>query len=341
MSKRRRNGNEESNVSICDIPSRRDSRLGSIIGIIAIMVTLCSVLFRCTKAVMSAVPESGYAYYIMLWSIFLTSLSSAIFIVLDIILYVMADLKRYNVLDEKYEDYDKESDIKYATMIKDFKIVLGTILSELSLLFLISGFSQKNIEGLFGFIVGLVLLVIVIVVFIEKLIKRKISWKKIWDITKRLAILGVILAITLYIELVLICSRCGKVDVIFDEQGNILIQNSIDEEFGKGTLRIYDENGGVVTEIDITEDVILQAKTSTGQTLKNNKGDEIGKTQKIPGEMLYWKYQYNINNLKLEDGKYSVRIEIVQKQRDVCIINMFEINNSKYYFGTNSIEKEY
>lgn len=111
----------------------------------------------------------------------------------------MADLKRYNVLDEKYEDYDKESDIKYATMIKDFKIVLGTILSELYLLFLISGFSQKNIEGLFGFIVGLVLLVIVIVVFIEKLIKRKIGWKKIWDITKRLAILGVILAITLYI----------------------------------------------------------------------------------------------------------------------------------------------
>ena len=290
---------------------------------------------------MSAVPESGYAYYIIMWSVFLTSLSSAIFIVLDIILYVMADLKRYNVLDEKYEDYDKESDIKYATMIKDFKIVLGTILSELYLLFLISGFSQKNIEGLFGFIVGLVLLVIVIVVFIEKLIKRKIGWKKIWDITKRLAILGVILAITLYIELVLICSRCGKVDVIFDEQGNIVIQNSIDEEFGKGTLRIYDENGGVVTEIDITEDVILQAKTSTGQTLKNNKGDEIGKTQKIPGEMLYWKYQYNINNLKLEDGKYSVRIEIVQKQRDVCIINMFEINNSKYYFGTNSIEKEY
>lgn len=142
--------------------------------------------------------------------------------------------------------------------------------------------------------------------------------EKIWDITKRLAILGVILAITLYIELVLICSRCGKVDVIFDEQGNIVIQNSIDEEFGKGTLRIYDENGGVVTEIDITEDVILQAKTSTGQTLKNNKGDEIGKTQKIPGEMLYWKYQYNINNLKLEDGKYSVRIEIVQN-KEMCV----------------------
>lgn len=145
----------------------------------------------------------------------------------------------------------------------------------------------------------------------------------------------------LYIELVLICSRCGKVDAIFDEQGNILIQNSIDEEFGKGTLSIYDENGGIVTEIDITEDDILQAKTTIGQTLKNSKGEEIGKAQEIAGEMLYWKYQYNINNLKLEDGKYSVQIEIVQKQNDVCIINMFEINNSKYYFGTNTIQKEY
>lgn len=85
MSKRRRNGEEESNVPICDISSRRDLRLGSIIGIVAIMVTICSVLFRCTKSVMSAVPESGYAYYVLMWSIFLTSLSSVIFIALDII----------------------------------------------------------------------------------------------------------------------------------------------------------------------------------------------------------------------------------------------------------------
>lgn len=326
---------------ICDKASRRDARLGTIISIIAILAAFCSLLFRCTKSVITVFPESGYLYYILMWSIFLIPLSATVLICLDIILYVIADLNRYNVKDEHYKDYDKESDNKYSSMINDFKIMLGVFIVVVYLMAMLDSISQKNIGGVFTVIIGVSLFVVAMIKLIVKIVRKEIVWKKIGDIIQRLFVLLVIMLIILAFVWALISSKPANVDVTFDEKGNIVIENAIDEDFGSASLCIFDEADCLIKKVNITEDAVLRAKESTGQRLKNNNGDEIGMAQKLSREMLYWKYQYNINELELADGKYCVMIDIIQNQRTVRIANMFEVDNTVFSFGRNSIYKEY
>lgn len=44
---------DDNNTLVCDRANRRDVRLGTIIRIVAILVTFCSVLFRYTKSVIA------------------------------------------------------------------------------------------------------------------------------------------------------------------------------------------------------------------------------------------------------------------------------------------------
>ena len=176
---------------------------------------------------------------------------------------------------------------------------------------------------------------------IVKIVRKEIVWKKIGDIIQRLFVLLVIMLIILAFVWALISSKPANVDVTFDEKGNIVIENAIDEDFGSASLCIFDEADCLIKKVNITEDAVLRAKESTGQRLKNNNGDEIGMAQKLSREMLYWKYQYNINELELADGKYCVMIDIIQNQRTVRIANMFEVDNTVFSFGRNSIYKEY
>lgn len=334
---RNKNIKDTDKSSVRDISCRRDSRLMSIIGIIAVMTTICSFLFRCAKTVISEFPESGFLYYVLTWSIFLIPLSGFISILIRIIFFIVVDFSRFNVLDERYKEYDRKSDEKYSTMIKDFKIILGIILCGE----LILSVTENLIASWGNNVVCIVFLAGATLFITAVIIKKKIRWTQIWSVIKRLLELSVIEAIIIFFVMVLFYSPRGKVDVTFDEQGTILIQNAVNENPEKEVLYIYNEAGCILEEIDITEAVVLRALTTAGQTIKNYKGSELGTAQKAYGEMLYWKYLYDIEDLKLGSGKYLALIEIVQGQNNVQIFNTFEVADSKYCFAVNTIHKEY
>lgn len=309
----------------------------SIIGIIAVMSTICSFLFRYVKEVISGVPESGTLLYVSIWSIFLIPLSGFIIILIRIITFIVTDFSRFNVLDEKYKDYDRMSDEKYSAMIKDFKILLGVILfGELFLCF-----TLEILEGGVSAAAGTVCITGVALVFTAAIVKKKICWAQIWTVLKRLFELAAIEVIVVMIVLLSVYSPHGKVDVTFDGRGTILIQNAANADPEKEILYIYDEEWNTIAEVDISKEDVLRALTTSGQTIKNYKGSELGKAQKAYGETLYWKYLYNIENLKLDSGKYVAQLEIVQGQNNIQIFNIFEVAGSDYSFAVNTIHKDY
>lgn len=340
MKKNKKNGGSYNTLNQDD-SSRRDARLASIIGIVATLVTFCSILFKCTKKVAAVWPESGHAYYIIMYSFFVIPLAASLIICFDILRYIMADLNRYNLDDVNYKMYDKDSDQKYAYVIKDFKIMLVVFLIVLIAIDIISAFLEKSIINFcIGMLICIGVFVCIIYFFKEKGCKG-IEYKKAIYVIKRLIFLVLMIFIVYFFDLVFLTNSVGQLDALFYEKGEIIIENAIDENFGGANLCIYDNNDNIIDKMDISVDDVLLAKESAVQNIKNDKGKEIAKAQKLLGEMLYWRYKYNIKNLKLSNGQYYVCIDIFQKNRTVEIINMFEVEDDVYEFGRKEIHKEY
>lgn len=332
---------DDNNTLVCDRANRRDVRLGTIIGIVAILVTFCSVLFRYTKSVIAFWPESGYIYYILIWSILLIPLSATLIICVDIVFYVIADLNRYNLENEEYQKYDKESDIKYSLMINDFKIMLGVFCVWIIVIAIINAFYQRSVGSIIYGVLTTSILVLGGIFLIKKIACGEVKREKVWDVFKRLVVLIIMVCFVLLVVITLVTNNSAKADIIFDENGDIVIENAIDEDFGTVSLSVKDDGGHLIDRKDVLAEDVLQARESTGRRIKNNNGEEIGKALGIPGELLYWKYRYRTNELELSDGKYYVVIEIVQEKRTVKIINMFELRDSIYIFCKDAIHKEY
>lgn len=100
---------------------RRTTRLGAIVAIVAVIGTLCVFLFKMSMAALNVWSEQGVMYW-YLQALFLFALSTSVIIFIDIVLYVISDLKRYNTLDQNYKQYDQESDNRYMYLLNDFRI---------------------------------------------------------------------------------------------------------------------------------------------------------------------------------------------------------------------------
>ena len=100
---------------------RRTTRLGAIVAIVAVIGTLCVFLFKMSMAALNVWSEQGVMYW-YLQALFLFALSTSVIIFIDIVLYVISDLKRYNTLDQNYKQYDQESDNRYMYLLSDFRI---------------------------------------------------------------------------------------------------------------------------------------------------------------------------------------------------------------------------
>ena len=63
--------------------------------------------------------------YWYLQALFSFALSTSVIIFIDIVLYVISDLKRYNTLDQNYKQYDQESDNRYMYLLSDFRYTVN------------------------------------------------------------------------------------------------------------------------------------------------------------------------------------------------------------------------
>lgn len=127
-----------------DKEQRRATRLGAIIAIIVALGTICTFIFKMTIHVLNVWPEQGMVYWYF-QVLFLAASSTIIIIIYDIVWYVIYDLKRYNVLDQDYKDYDKESDMRYMYLLIDFRIYTIILLAIFSLsIFLLAIYGEDS-----------------------------------------------------------------------------------------------------------------------------------------------------------------------------------------------------
>lgn len=325
-----------------DKESRRSTRLGTIIAIVAVLGTICTVLFKITRGIINEWPESGYIYYIYIWGLFIASLAAAVMMFLEIIWFVVGDLKRYNLLNENYTQYDSLSDERYYRLVTDFKIFTMGLLVLLMLLIPVSLlWSDTPPQKYLYFAATVMLGGIGIFGVVEGVKKRKICINKMKKIVYTVGVWLLMSLLVFIFMLTVIQGNTAIVNVDFGKDGKVLITNESAENFESLKIFIYDSLDNIVSEDDILKSDLLFAKETKHVSTEYDNGKEIGKAQVIDGETLYWKYQFKLNDLKLITGRYCIWIVIQQDGRSVEIINMFEVNNYNYIYGTDSISKNY
>lgn len=67
---------------------------------------------------------------------------------------------------------------------------------------------------------------------------------------------------------------------------------------------------------------------------------EVASGQDINEEKGYFRYQYDLEDLQLTDGKYYVVIEVSHHAQSAKIENMFEMADGKYTFAKKEFTKK-
>jgi len=299
------------------------------------------VLYKATKNIIYIWPESGHVYYIYMWLLFIATLGASIMIFSEIVWFVIGDLKRYNVIDESFAQYDMISDKRYLRLVTDFKLLMIGLFFLITLIIPVSIF--LFIDSFKYLYIVLMILFFGIVIFevILELKKKKNFLNIIKTIIVRIGLWFIICFLTFIFIIASMLAKTAILDVNYNENGEIIISNESDETLVSLKVQIYDDLDNVIIKNDISKTDLLFAKETKHLSEKNESGDEIGTAQALNGEKLYWNYEYNLGDIKLNPGRYIIVIIVQQDNRSVEIKNMFEINNKIYTYGKNHIEKEY
>lgn len=167
-------------VDAAEKEQRRTTRLGAIIAIVAVIGTICAFLFKMTISSLNVWSERGVIYW-YLQALFSFALSTSVIIFIDIVLYVISDLKRYNMLDQNYKQYDQESDNRYMYLLSDFRIYTIMIIFVFILYIPLSAIYGEESQKWSGILVSCLCAVVGIVLVVQWVkLKSKEEIKRIF-----------------------------------------------------------------------------------------------------------------------------------------------------------------
>ena len=214
---------------------------------------------------MSYLPIRGSVGYYLLWAFWGIVLSAIMLICYDLVMFVLSDLKRYNVLADNYIKYDCESDEKYELLINDFKTILVLLFLGVWAISFANSLYQEDYQSEICLNVSAVAVSSFIVFLTKKIMcMGKDEWKKICvgigKIMDRVVPYTVSFLFALFLILIPSTNKSASVDVLFDNNGKITIENAIDEQFGGASIRIFDEKDCLIKNITITPKDVLCAK---------------------------------------------------------------------------------
>lgn len=318
--------------------NRRSIRSGTIIAILAILGTICAVLYKMTRNVIGIWPEKGNIYYYYAWILLLVPLGATVQILIEIVLFITEDVKRYNILDEQYEKYDEMSDKKYYSIISDFNFFMVFIAFIVLLCIPVALFMY---EGYFKYVYIGVCIMLCVVGIHSLILKKRVLINNIILIIKKVLCLMLTCFVTYVFIILSLANKTANLEVNYQDDGTVVINNRSNENFGSLTISVYSDTEGLISEDSIQKQELLFAKELKHLTTKNDIGKEIGSARVYGGETLYWKYQYRIGKLDLKSGTHIILITIRQDDRRVEIMNEFKISNGKYIYGQDLIEKKY
>lgn len=333
----------ENLVDDAEKEQRRTARLGAVIPIVAVIGTLCTFLFEMTVSSLNVWPKQGIMYW-YLHVLFSFALSTVVIIFLDIVLYVINDLKRYNTLDRYCKQYDQKSDDQYMHLLNDFKIytimLICVFILSIPLFASYQKGSQKWVE-----ILVFCLCVFAGVVFVVQWVKyrSKGEIKKILLIVVKTIGKGMLVAIFCYItSAIFVLNNKATISVSYNAEGIVEVCNTSAEGYKGLDIEIWNMDEGTIYTESIKEEKLLFAREDT---YINNEvdGKKVSEGILINGECLHWKYLFDLKKVINESGEYYVSITVHQDNKSANLINSLsvDVENKEYIFAKDSMDKDY
>lgn len=80
------------------------------------------------------------------------------------------------------------------------------------------------------------------------------------------------------------------------ENGDIIISNSLDLDFGTASISIYTEDNELLYAYNIESNDVLKAKEERIDLYENSNNEIVAMTKDISSEMLHWKDKFSLKS---------------------------------------------
>ena len=278
----------------------------------------------------------------LLSSLFSFALSTSVIIFIDIVLYVISDLKRYNTLDQNYKQYDQESDNRYMYLLSDFRIYTIMIIFVFILSIPLSAIYGEESQKWSGILVSCLCAVVGIV-----LVVHWVKHKSKEEIKRILLKVGGKIAEWMFVALlcftisaIFIVNNKATISVSYNADGIVEICNTSAENYNGLDIEIWNMDGEKIYTESVEKEKLLFAREDK---YVNNEveGEKVAEGILINSECLYWKYMFDLKEVINESGEYCVSITVYQDGKSAFLINSLSVENKEYIFAKDSMEKDY
>lgn len=328
-------------VDAAEKEQRRTTRLGAIIAIVAVIGTLCAFLFKMTISSLNVWSEQGVMYW-YLQALFSFALSTSVIIFIDIVLYVISDLKRYNTLDQNYKQYDQESDNRYMYLLSDFRIYTIMIIFVFILSIPLSAIYGEESQKWSGILVSCLCAVVGIVLVVQWVKhKSKEEIKRILlKVGGKIAKWMFVVLLCFTISAIFIVNNKATISVSYNADGIVEICNTSAENYNGLDIEIWNMDGEKIYTESVEKEKLLFAREDK---YVNNEveGEKVAEGILINSECLHWKYMFDLKEVINESGVYCVSITVHQDGKSAFLINSLSVENKEYIFAKDSMEKDY
>lgn len=340
--------NKDSSI---DKQQRRVTRTGAILAIIAVFGTICIFILKLCMNAIKLWEVQGITYRCLQGMIFLT-FSAVIILFVRLVIFVVYDLMRYNVLEENYEEYDKQSDENYEKLLVDFRfyttllcMIFFMVLMFLSL-YLSRDLKIYSITLAFSVIFFLVCAIWYgIKEYGKNLLSQicKVICKMIGKVRKRdvykVGIWLFVAAISCFCAFSILIKNNGVVEVEFGSKGNVKICNASATTLHNMDIFVYDDNEKILFNKHIERENMLSEIERVDVYKEDSSG--ITDVKGIATELQHWKYQFDINDIVKEEGNYHIYLQIKVDEKIVKINNNFIKEVDGYTYAVDNVKKKY
>lgn len=328
-------------VDAAEKEQRRTTRLGAIIAIVAVIGTICAFLFKMTISSLNVWSERGVIYW-YLQALFLFALSTSVIIFIDIVLYVISDLKRYNMLDQNYKQYDQESDNRYMYLLSDFRIYTIMIIFVFILsipLSAIYGEESQKWSGILASCLCAVVVIVLVVQWVKHKSKEEIK-RILLKVGGKIAKWMFVALLCFTIGAIFIVNNKATISVSYNADGIVEICNTSAESYNGLDIEIRNMDGEKIYTESVEKEKLLFAREDK---YVNNEvdGEKVAEGILINSECLHWKYMFDLKEVINESGEYCVSITVHQDGKSAFLINSLSVENKEYFFAKDSMEKDY
>ncbi len=258
-------------------------------------------------------------------------------VLIEIVAFILNDLKRYDLFNYDFKKYDKISDEKYSLIIHDFKIYSLFMICASALIIPLNIPYSENLQRISSIIVSVLFFVYCVFLLYQK--RKNITRIVLCEFGRKIFRWLFTACICFLISLSLIGNNNATIDVKFSTNGFIEITNSSSYSFEKLKIEVYDEEK-MIAEKEIEEKALLFAKENKyiNSEVKNST---IAEGASLKDEILHWKSEINLTDMVEKDGQYAIVIISTQKGKKVILSNMFNVESGIFKFAKNRLMKSY